>query len=80
LDVKFFYFMQKSLRTQFKNNASRGIFLDYSEKSIAYKILDTTINIIIKKCRVFLNQTRRFLYKTHCNLEFSNFILNYEIL
>ena len=44
---KVFYFIPKTFRSKFQNNASPGIFLRYSENPTAYKILNITNNKII---------------------------------
>jgi len=44
---KVFFFIPKTFRSKFNNNAAPGIFLGYSENPTGYKILDTTNNKII---------------------------------
>jgi len=77
---KVFYYIPKSFRTKFQNNASPGIFLGYLENPTAYKILDTSTNKIIYSRSVeFFEYNPGDFYTTHCFSDHSNFIPNYEI-
>ena len=80
-ECKVFYFIPKLFRTKFQNNASPGIFIDYSKNPTVYKILDTTTNkIILSRSVEYFELKPGDFYTTHYSPNFSNFIPNYEIL
>ena len=76
-----FFFVPKSLRNKFDNNALPGIFLGYHPLSNAYKILNITNNQIIYSHSVeFFEDTPGNSKLSHSiPPEFSNFIPNSEI-
>eukprot|EP00833_Pecoramyces_ruminatium_P003860 jgi/Orpsp1_1/1177892/evm.model.c7180000063232.1 len=77
---KVYYFIPKSFRTKFQNNASPGIFLGYTENPTGYKILDITTNKIILSRNVeFFETNPGDFFTKHCNPTTSNFIPYHEI-
>jgi len=78
---KVYYYIQKSFRTKFQNNASPGIFRGYSDNPRAYKILDISTNkIILSRSVEFFESNPGDFYTINCYTDHQNFIHNYEIL
>eukprot|EP00833_Pecoramyces_ruminatium_P005940 jgi/Orpsp1_1/1179972/evm.model.c7180000071638.1 len=71
-----FFYIPKSFRNKFDNNASPGIFLGYHSYSNAYKILDLSSNKIIlsRTVEFFENNPGNTKSLTHLPPEYHNFI------
>jgi len=76
-----FYYVPKSFRNKFDNNALPGIFLGYHPSSSSYKILSHSNNkIILSRSVIFFeNNPANSTTTTFIPKEYSNFIPNLEI-
>ena len=76
-----FFYVPKSFRNKFDNNALPGIFLGYHPYSSAYKILNLSTNKIIlsRSVEFFENHPGNSRITTHVPREFFNFTPSSEI-